>query len=35
LVRSGGREFRFGMSRAGYDNRQLALNLLHWLSRLI
>jgi hypothetical protein len=35
LIRSGGREFRFGMSRAGYDNRQLALNILHWLSRLM
>ena len=33
LARSGGQEFRFGMSRAGCDNRQLALNLLHWLSR--
>ncbi len=32
LARSGGREFRFGMSRAGYDNRQLALNILHWLD---
>ncbi len=25
--------FRFGMSRPGYDNRQLALNIMHWLSR--
>jgi hypothetical protein len=24
--------FRFGMSRPGYDNRQLALNIIHWLS---
>ncbi len=25
--------FKFGMSRPGYDNRQLALNIMHWLSR--
>jgi hypothetical protein len=25
----------FGMNRPGIDNRQLALNLMHWLSRLI
>lgn len=25
--------FRFGMSRRGYGNRQLALNIMHWLSR--
>ena len=25
--------FRFGLSRPGYDNRQLALNIMHWLSR--
>ena len=24
-----------GMNVPGYDNRQLALNILHWLSRLI
>jgi hypothetical protein len=24
-----------GMNFPGYDNRQLALNILHWLSRLI
>ncbi len=24
-----------GMNRPGYDNRQLALNIMHWLSRLI
>jgi hypothetical protein len=32
VSRSGGREFRFGLSRAGYDNRQLALSILHWLD---
>jgi hypothetical protein len=26
---------RVGMNLPGYDNRQLALNILHWLSRLI
>jgi hypothetical protein len=26
---------RFGMNVAGLDNRQLALNVLHWLSRLL
>ena len=26
---------KFGMNRPGIDNRQLALNLMHWLSRLI
>jgi hypothetical protein len=26
---------RFGMQRAGNDNRQFALNTLHWLSRLL
>ena len=25
---------RIGMNRPGYDNRQLALNIFHWLSRL-
>lgn len=27
--------FRFGMNLPGYDNRQLALNIMHWLSRLL
>jgi len=27
--------FRFGMNVAGFDNRQLALNIMHWLSGLI
>ena len=25
----------FGMNRPGIDNRQLALNIVHWLSRLL
>ena len=28
----GGVAFRMGMNRAGIDNRQLALNIMHWLS---
>jgi hypothetical protein len=28
-------EIRMGMNRAGLDNRQLALNIMHWLSRLL
>ena len=31
----GGRPFRFGMARQDADNRQLVLNLLHWLSRAL
>ena len=27
--------FRFGMNTPGYDNRQLALNIMHWLSGLL
>jgi len=26
---------KFGMNRSGIDNRQLALNIVHWLSRLL
>jgi hypothetical protein len=28
-------EIRIGMNRNGLDNRQLALNIMHWLSRLL
>jgi len=28
-------EFLMGMNRKGIDNRQLALNIMHWLSRLL
>ncbi len=31
----GGNEFRIGMNRPGNDDRQLALNIMHWLSGLI
>jgi len=30
-----GATYRFGMSRDDYDNNQLVLNILHWLSRAI
>ena len=29
------REFHLGMSRQGYDNRQLTLNVIHWLTRIL
>jgi hypothetical protein len=32
---SGKDEIRMGMNRAGLDNRQLALNIMHWLTRLL
>lgn len=32
---AGKSEIRIGMNRAGLDNRQLALNIMHWLSRLL
>lgn len=32
---AGPRKMKFGMNRPGIDNRQLALNIMHWLSRLI
>ncbi|HYJ47988.1 MAG TPA: hypothetical protein VEV81_15365, partial [Pyrinomonadaceae bacterium] len=28
-------EIQMGMNRAGLDNRQLALNIMHWLTRLL
>jgi hypothetical protein len=31
----GPQKIKFGMNRPGIDNRQLALNIMHWLSRLI
>jgi hypothetical protein len=30
-----GRELHLGMSRQGYDNRQLTLNVIHWLTRIL
>ena len=32
---AGPRKIKFGMNRPGIDNRQLALNIMHWLSRRI
>ena len=32
---SGQTEIKMGMNRGGIDNRQLALNIMHWLSRLL
>jgi hypothetical protein len=32
---AGPQKNKFGMNRPGIDNRQLALNIMHWLSRLL
>jgi hypothetical protein len=32
---AGPQKMKFGMNRPGIDNRQIALNIMHWLSRLI
>jgi hypothetical protein len=32
---AGPRKMKFGMNRLGIDNRQLALNIMHWLSGLL
>lgn len=32
---AGPNQAKFGMNRPGIDNRQLALNIMHWLSRLL
>ena len=32
---AGAQKRKFGMNRAGIDNRQLALNVMHWLSGLL
>jgi hypothetical protein len=32
---TGPNEIKFGMNRPGSDNRQLALNIMHWLSGLL
>jgi hypothetical protein len=32
---AGQNQMKFGMNRPGLDNRQLALNILHWLSGLL
>jgi hypothetical protein len=31
----GAQQMKFGMNRSGIDNRQLALNIMHWLSRIL
>jgi hypothetical protein len=31
----GAQQLKFGMNRPGIDNRQLALNIMHWLSGLL
>ena len=30
-----GKEQRYGMNRPGNDDRQFALNIMHWLTRLL
>ena len=35
VFRVPGRELRLGMEYPACDNRQLALNIMHWLSRLL
>lgn len=35
VFEAGGRAYRFGMEYPGYENRQLALNIMHWLSRMV
>ncbi len=32
VVGTGPQQMKFGMNRPGIDNRQLALNIMHWLS---
>jgi hypothetical protein len=32
---AGPQKMKFGMNRPGIDNRQLALNIMHWLSGLL
>ncbi|MBI2680921.1 MAG: DUF4350 domain-containing protein [Candidatus Solibacter usitatus] len=35
VERTGNKELHLGMSRPGYDNRQLTLNVIHWLTRIL
>jgi hypothetical protein len=35
ILREGQASYPFGMNVPGFDNRQLALNLFHWLSGLL
>jgi hypothetical protein len=32
---AGPNQMKFGMNRPGIDNRQLALNIVHWLSGVL
>ena len=34
-AQAGPNQMKFGMNYPGIDNRQLALNIVHWLSRLL
>jgi hypothetical protein len=35
VVGAGAQQLKFGMNRPGIDNRQLALNIMHWLSGIL
>jgi hypothetical protein len=35
IAGSGEEKYRLGMNRSCIDNRQLALNIMHWLSGLL
>jgi hypothetical protein len=35
VVSNGPQQMKFGMNRPGIDNRQLALNIMHWLSGML
>lgn len=35
ILKEGQASYPFGMNVPGFDNRQLALNIMHWLSRLL
>jgi len=35
IVGTGAQQMKFGMNRPGIDNRQLALNIMHWLSGIL
>lgn len=35
ILKEGQASYQFGMNVPGFDNRQLALNIMHWLSKLL
>ena len=35
LKQAGQPDIQLGMNRPGFDNQQLALNIMHWLSKLL